>query len=108
MGSPYSGLPMIQLKFPVILEVMDLIQIFVRYLERYIVWRHRLLLEVFRQSVVLFGESGPEIKVSLAFEDRFALSSKIITGETLAGESIYQIDQGLEGIRLIQNRKSDE
>ena len=87
---------------------MDQIQIFVRYLERYIVGPHRLLLEVFRQPVVLCGEAGPEIKVSLTFENRFALGCKIITSETLAGESIYQIDQGLESIRLIQNRKGDE
>ena len=87
---------------------MDFIQILIRYLERHIVRRQRLLLEIFRQSVILFAESRSEIKVSLAFENGFSLRHKIITCETLAGESVYQIDQGLESIRLIQNRKGDE
>jgi len=71
------------------------IKIFVRNLECHVVRCHRLLLEVFRQPVVLCGEAGSEIKVSLTFENRFALSCKIITGETLAGKRIDQIDQGL-------------
>ena len=51
------------------------------------------------------------IGVSVAGEeDTLDLSTvrSIITGETLAGKRIYQIDQGSEGIRLIQNRKSNE
>ncbi len=69
------------------------IKIFVRNLEGHVVRCQRLLLEVFRQSVVLFGESSSEIKVSLAFEDRFSLSSKIITGETLATNA-FNLNEG--------------